>query len=370
MSSIKIAHLTSAHHRTDIRIFHKECTSLRKKYSISLIVADGEGDTIQNGITIYDVGKPKGRLDRFRNCTNQVYQKALVLDVDLYHFHDPELLPVGLKLKGKGKKVIYDAHEDVPRQLMGKPYLNKFAKPIVSKSFNWYEDRVAKKLDGIITATPYIAARFQKLNSDVLDINNFPVLGELDSKIAWNKKEKAVCYIGGVSRIRGIKELVQSMSYVADETMLLLAGRFNENEFEKEVKNLETWPKVNDFGLVNRAMVRTVLSKSLAGIVTFLPLPNHVDAQPNKMFEYMSAGIPVIGSHFHLWKEIIEKNNCGICVNPQNPKAIADAINYLIKNPKIAQKMGENGRQAVFQKYNWQNEEQKLFQFYEKILAN
>ena len=104
------------------------------------------------------------------------------------------------------------------------------------------------------------------------------------------------------------------------------------------------------------------------GLVTLHPLPNYKDALPVKMFEYMAAGIPVIASNFTLWQEIIEGNECGICVNPLEPRAINKAIQYLIDNPKTAQKMGENGRQAVKQKYNWAIEEKKLFLLYEKLL--
>ncbi|MBD3768073.1 MAG: glycosyltransferase, partial [Gammaproteobacteria bacterium] len=100
------------------------------------------------------------------------------------------------------------------------------------------------------------------------------------------------------------------------------------------------------------------------GLVTFLPAPNHIDAQPNKMFEYMSAGLPIITSIFPLWREIVEGNQCGLCVDPLDPQAIGEAIQYLIDNPVEAEQMGKNGRQAVEQKYNWTIEEQKLLDLY------
>ncbi len=97
-------------------------------------------------------------------------------------------------------------------------------------------------------------------------------------------------------------------------------------------------------------------------------MPNHVDAQPNKMFEYMSAGIPVIASDFPLWREIIEGCGCGICVDPLDPKKIAEAIDYLVDNPEIARRMGENGRKAVYDRYNWDVEEKKLLALYDSLL--
>jgi glycosyltransferase involved in cell wall biosynthesis len=114
--------------------------------------------------------------------------------------------------------------------------------------------------------------------------------------------------------------------------------------------------------------MKSVLGRSLAGIVTFLPEPNHVTAQPNKMFEYMSAGLPVIASNFPLWREIIETNECGICVDPLDPKAIADAIDWLVENPTPARTMGENGSKAVMERYNWSVEEEKLLALYDKLI--
>ena len=119
---------------------------------------------------------------------------------------------------------------------------------------------------------------------------------------------------------------------------------------------------------MGRNEVANVMSCSKAGIVIFHPLPNHIDAQPNKMFEYMSAGLPIISSNFVLWKEIVERNNCGICVNPLEPKEIAQSIEYIITHSNEAKEMGQNGKKAVLEKYNWGVEEKKLFEVYKGLM--
>ena len=365
---MKITHLTSAHPRFDTRIFFKMCSSLANKgFDVSLVVADGKGDETKSGVKIVDVGPSKNRLFRILRAPNCVFKKALALDSDIYHLHDPELLPIGLKLKRCGKIVIFDSHEDVPKQMLTKPYLNKPLLKIVSFGIKQYEAWVCKQLDGVITATPYIREKFLKINPNSIDINNFPILVELSTDVKWKDKKKEVCYVGGIDKIRGIKELVRAMGKIKSNTMLNLCGIVGDKNTEKEVKAEIGWSQIIEYGFINRENVKNVLNRSFAGIVTLHPIINYLDALPVKMFEYMSAGIPVIASNFPLWRDIIEGNNCGICVDPLNPNKIAEAIDYLFMHPEQAEIMGNNGRKAVENQYNWADEEKKLFKFYKNL---
>ena len=363
-STIGCVHLTVVHPRHDTRIYLKEVTSLSKEYeSVGLLVADGLGDAKDRGIQVLDLGKPKGgRLGRAFLGSVRAFRKIRLLRPSVVHFHDPELMPLGFLLRLTGTKVIYDVHEDLPRQILSKQYIPSVARIPVASAVSVLEWLAGRLFTAIVAATPTIARRFPQ--SKTTTVQNFPMLKELASDVAWTEKRGEVCYIGGISAIRGIREVVAAMEISRSGARLNIGGRFENTALETEVKNSPGWEKVNELGFVDRSGVREVLGRSVGGLVTFLPLPNHVDAQPNKMFEYMSAGIPVIASDFPLWREIIEGADCGLCVDPAVPAEIAAAIDRLVEEPELAQRMGENGRKAVLEKYNWPVEEKKLLDLY------
>lgn len=362
---MKICHLTSVHSHTDTRIFIKECQSLAMVgYEVHL-VAPGAPDSFLDGVKIHGVEKETGsRMKRMTKTVNRVYKKGLEINADVYHFHDPELIPVGLKLKKDGKKVIYDVHEDVPRDILSKHWLPFAIRQPVSKVFEKYENYAAKKFDFIVGATPFITERFKKINNNTININNYPLLDELNysEEIINRFTQNIVCYVGGVTTIRGINQLIKAADFINGE--IEIAGSIASKDIEK---NIGSRNNVNYLGVLDRNKVRELLARSMGGLVTFLPEPNHINAQPNKMFEYMSAGIPVICSDFPLWRKIVEENKCGICVNPEDPKEIASAINYLFEHPEEAKQMGKNGRIAVEKKYNWETESRKLITMYKSL---
>lgn len=365
-----ICHLTSAHPRSDTRIFLKECRSIALAgHEAVLVVADGLPDEVRDGVRVVGIRKLSSRWKRMLVTPRHVLAKALELDADIYHLHDPELLTIALALKRAGKRVVFDSHEDVPRQILSKHYLWKPIRSSVSRLAAAYERFVCRRLDAVVAATPTIRDKFLPINPRTIDVNNYPLLGEFDvDQVAGAaQKEDAVCYVGGISTVRGIRELIRALVQVAGHTKLLLAGNFMESEVSTEVRAMPGWSRVEELGWLDRQGVGAVMRRSLAGIVTLHPTLAYMDALPVKMFEYMNAGLPVIASDFPLWREILESAQCGICVDPMDPKAIAGAIGWIATNPEAAMQMGENGRRAVRERFNWQVEERKLIGLYQSL---
>jgi glycosyltransferase involved in cell wall biosynthesis len=364
-----ICHLTSAHYRYDSRIFQKQCRSIAKSgNTVTLIVADGKGNELVNGVKIIDVGVLKGRINRMFRTTLLIYKEALRIDADIFQFHDPELLFVGLKLKNKNKRVVFDSHEDAVRTMLVAPYLKSPISNIISKAYEYVERFVCKRIDGVIGATPFIKSIFLNISKNVININNYPILDEPEVNLSWDIKQNEVCYIGSIAGIRGVREIVKSLDQVTNGTRLNLVGNFSSKAIESEVKKMPAYKKVNEFGYVNKEEVQNVLSRSIAGIVTSHPIPTYMESLPIKMFEYMAAGIPFIVSDFPYWRELLKGYNCCIFVNPLDSKEIANAIDFLVNNKSEAKRMGGRGRDLVYEKFDWKYESEKLMAFYQLIL--
>lgn len=366
----KICIITTVHPVFDSRIFHKQAKTLVKAgYDVVLIAQHDKKETVE-GIQIVPLPKPKNRLQRIFSLTYKAMRLALKQKAVIFHFHDPELLPVGLILKlVTRKKVIYDVHEDYPQSIRAKYWVSKYVRSLISIIIDKIEKFVSNSVDTTITVTDAIESRFKK--EKTIQIRNYPLLDmiNLESRKSFSENYVKLIYVGGLSKDRGIIEVVKSLELIdaSIKVEMVLLGKFFELDTEKMVKKLDGFKKVKYKGWVSRNKVYEELHTSDIGIVCLHSNDRYEFSLPVKLFEYMSAGLPVIASNFAVWSQIIKENECGIMVDPLNPDEIARAIEYLAKNPELRRKMGENAKKAVIEKYNWEEESKKLISLYDKL---
>jgi glycosyltransferase involved in cell wall biosynthesis len=365
----KVCHMTSAHNSNDVRIFNKECTSLAKAGYDTYLVARGESRE-ENGVHVIGLGKaPQKRLSRMTSFAKKVYQKALEIDADIYHFHDPELLPYGIKLQKRGKKVVFDSHENYQAQIAEKEYFSVFVRQTISNLYYLYETYVTKKLDAVIIPCTFskrdiFAGRAHK----VVYIANYPLNSEFYDKYNPSaQKERYVCYMGSMSKANGITNLVRAAAQA--RVRLVLAGTFFAEAYKKEIMELPAYQNVNYLGWVTREQVASIYQDAMAGVYVNLSIGQNasIDAFGVKVYEYMASGLPVIVDENSFSKMVINTYHCGICINPKDIDAVAGAITYLCDHPREARQMGANGRRAVEQEFNWGTQEKKLLELYEQF---
>lgn len=370
-----ILHVTLAHHRSDTRIFIKEARTLAHHlpHRVVLMVADGEGDTDHGlgDVFVHDIGRPSG--NRFRRTVSGLW-RALVairrIRPDVVHFHDPELLPLGLLLKVTGVRVVYDVHEDVPQLALNRQWVPRPIRVPAAWILGAIEWLGAQVFDVVVTATPKIAERFP--GGKTVTVQNFPIMLEMTQRkpVPYMERPRSFAYVGGISQLRSAIEMVRAFGVLDEpDVRFELAGYFSPEDFEDTLRAEAGWRAVTYHGSVNRKQLAALLGNVRAGMVLFYPSPNHVDAQPTKMFEYMSAGLPVIASDFPLWRSIIDGVGCGLLVDPQDPEAIAGALRWMLDHSEKAEAMGQRGRWAVERTYNWDAEAVRLTGAYDALMA-
>ncbi|MEX2411840.1 MAG: glycosyltransferase, partial [Candidatus Paceibacterota bacterium] len=295
----KVVQLSSVHSSFDTRIYHKICKSLvRNGYKVDLIIQDQE-DEVRDGINIVALPIANKKSDRIFKIIPRLFKKSIHYPYGtIFHFHDPELIPLGFVLKLFGYKVIYDVHEDVPEAIKSKKWIPKLIRRIIPSFVKIIEGLAKKSFDGIIVVTHAIENRLA--SDQTYLIQNFPILHSIETvESSKNWKEKnSVFYLGDITLIRGLKEDIKAIELAnqKEDIHFILAGKFLPKELEHELKTERGWNYVDFVGWIDRKKFNEYTSQSFSGLVTFHPEPNHIDAQPNKLFEYMHAGLPVIAS--------------------------------------------------------------------------
>ncbi len=368
---LRVAHLTSVHRSNDPRIFLKECSTLaRAGYEVTLVGRGaGPADAETAGVRFVSVGDTASRRERMLRLPLRILREAWRLRADVYHVHDPELLPAGLVLKALGRRVIYDVHEDVPRQIAYKTYMPAWLRRVSAVLAGGLESVIGLTFDGIVAATPHIASRFPSAKTAV--VRNYPLLDEFAGAAPspLREREDVVTYVGRVTEEIGALVMADVAKIIgsARPVRFVVAGPVSQVLSER-VAGRASPVQVEQPGWLDRDAVMKLLDETRIGLVLFQPYENYLRAYPTKLFEYMAAGVPVVASDFPDWREFVDGTGCGVLVDPQDPQAVAAAIRELLDDSERAAAMGASGRRAVAARYNWAAEGDELLRLYRRVL--
>lgn len=363
---VKVVHVSSAHPWTDNRVHLREAASLAQAgYDVTLIA-------VGNEITLPDTGVRVVKLKKYARLKRVVVGSAIALraglrtNASIFHLHDPELAWAIPLLRLLGKKVIYDAHEDLPAQMLSKPYLGNVARRLAVALAHLLV-LLTRVSNHTIAATEKIAERYSA--SRVSVVHNYPPIRGSDAMLSPpSTRAASVVYVGVLATERGLVQMTQMLE--AEDFPagweLVVAGT-GQPVIMESLSTLPAWDKVQFHGLLSPLGARDLVENARVGVVALQSTKAYLDSLPTKMFEYMAAGIPTIASDFPLWRGIIERYDCGILVDETSPDAIAAAVRRYADDPQLLDRHGANALRAAREEVNWETEAAKLIEIYRSL---
>ena len=370
---MRVCHFTTVHNYYDVRILFRECKSLVDAgYEVDLI-APSKVDQIVEGVKVVSIPKFKFRFKRILYGQYYLLRRLFEKDYLLYHFHDPELIPIALFLRLIGKKVIYDIHENIAEQIKTKDWLP--ARIMFSRIYSLLELIPVKTMSLILAETSY-ELNYKERTKNYRVILNMPNIKFFEEYriMDRSRSDNGVFYIGGVSENRGIFQVIKALAILKSKNIdfhFHCIGKLDEGVYEL-ILAMKEYPEVSDqitfYGSMDIKNGFEISRSCKVGISVLKPIGNYVESYSTKIFEYMAVGLPVITSNFELYIDVIERNNCGICVDPLNEFDVADALHTMLTNTELTYEYGRNGLNAVEKAYSWSNQEAILIDFYDEII--
>ncbi|MSO44296.1 MAG: glycosyltransferase [Thermoleophilia bacterium] len=340
----RVVHITSVHRPRDVRIFHKEVQAL--------VAAGAEASVLA-------LDTPVRRRRRVRAGWD-LMRRARTMNADVYHVHDPELLPAAMWLhRVTGTPVVYDAHEYLGETVRTKGWIpGPLRRPLAAVAAA-AERTAARRLSGVVTANEDLAARFAGAGCTAVSVTNSPWADAFGEAAA--PEDGLVVYIGGLGPLRGLPLMLEAFPRVGVVgARLLLVGPGDPGDLP---------PNVEHIAAVDHSEVPGLLARAA---VAWIPLRHHGNydrAVPTKLVEAMAMGRPVVASDLTRMAAIVRTVGCGIVVPADDADAHAEGIRTLLQDPVRARAMGDAGRRAFLDGLTFEREADALTSFYAEVLG-
>ena len=375
---MRICHITTVHPTKDARIFYRMSRALAERgLSVALVAPEAaEDNLVQMSAWNEQIGK-SGRVKRIVLAL----RGALDIEADIYHFHDPELIPLGLVLKLLRPRaaVVYDVHEDYPAMMRVKYWIPKPLRALVSWAAHVGNAAAGLFLNGIVTADPSVQKDFQgSAANKAIVYYNFPILSLFTPPKEETPAAKAdLVYVGGMSERAGTFVLLDALALLAQQGIKPTARLAGYTDGERGLAAIQE-------GICNRGLIQQValvgripyshvpgfIRSGRIGLVTLQPIAKFMKNIPTKMFEYWACGLPVIASDLPPIRQFLVDGKNGVFFNPASAIDLARAIRSLLESSSRCNTMGSYGQKQINEDWNNDRQIEGLVSFYERICSS
>lgn len=394
-SNIRICFLADKHDLYDDRIYWKMAVPLVKRgYEVYYLLIQNKNE---KGITKEGIHFEILKLETFsknkylnfilknikpNNNYKKLYKKSKGINAEIYHFHDLWINKIGVKLKKLKQKpgVFYDAREPYAEDYISyssnKGLLQKgiifFAKIV-----DYWEKKKAKSYDMVFSNEDIVRDNFRNvLGVDrAQTLYNFTDNYQLFNNKSISEKQYDFIYSGSITALRGAFKILEATKIIVADlpnVKVVFVGKYSPDSLKSEMQNFidsnNLHKNIELHSFVNYSEISNYYNNSKIGFITPLPEPSFKIKMFIKIFEYMAYGIPIIGSDFGHIKEYVNKENCGVLVNPESAIEISKAMMKLLTEVETYNLYSRNGRSATLEKYKWDFELERLIGFYERSL--
>ncbi|MEI6747548.1 MAG: glycosyltransferase [Bacteroidales bacterium] len=370
----KVCHISTVHNAFDDRIFYKECRSLaRNGYEVTLIV-EHDRDELIDGVLILALPIATSRAQRFLFNSFRAFVKGMRSGAGLIHFHDPELILIGLLFRLFGRKVIFDVHELVYFHFEQKEWLNPVFRKISRMIYRFFEALAVMFFNRVILVVDdnsfrdYFMKNYPAHQRKFTYIRNFCMLSMIDQTVPaiLDTNKQVLIYAGGLTRIRGIREIIQAINQMDTPPLFLLFGKWSEDDYLAACMSEPGWINVMDMGYKRLEEIYPYMKAADLGLALLYPMKNYLTSLPVKAFEYMACSLPILMSDFPFWEKTFSGG--AWFTDSQNVDSIRKTLEEILSDQELMKSKGRIGREMVENRFSWEVEEQKLLTCYNEVL--
>jgi glycosyltransferase involved in cell wall biosynthesis len=371
----RVCHISTVHVPIDVRVFYRECVSLVEAgYEVHLVIP-ADASKVEPGVHIHAIRRVNNRLLRMLFMPWVALVAALRTRADLYHYHDPELVPMGFVLRWLlGKRVVYDIHEPIPQQILGKQWLPKWLRRPIAVIYRAIE-RVLTPGQALVLANENNAGDYP---ARAIVVRNYPLLSEAfreaPTPVDRRPQPPLLVYVGAMSRDRGADvyvELAHRLAQTGRAFRMTLIGPCAptyETHLRGRVEACGLGDVLTLMGRTEYHQAMRFVSEATIGLCVLLPTPNHRIALATKILEYMMLGTPVLASNIEGWRRYVDGERSGVMVDPEDMDDVVRGCERMLDDPAELCAMAARGVQAVRTKFNWSTEFEALSALYDRLM--